>query len=143
MIKIDKKYKYVYVDSKYAIDQLKKNKVNLNNFILISFNPSLILDKKLNIVGLESNTSADEFIKLGKITYKYTEVIYKNIYKYNNDYIIGLWLASYLLSMQNAIYINKTKEFIKENSCLFIKLDFKDHRKNTAINGTLFIYESI
>ena len=33
---INKKYKYIYIDSKYAIEFLKKNKVNLNNFILTS-----------------------------------------------------------------------------------------------------------
>ena len=141
MIKISKKYKYIYVDSKYSIEFLKKNKVNLNNFILISFNPSLILDKKLDIVGLENNTSAEDFIKLGDIAYKYSGVIYKKIHKYYNDDMIGVWLARYLVSMQNTIYrVNKTKEFIKDDSCLFIKLTFKDYRKNNAINGNFYSY---
>ena len=99
----------------------------------------MILDKKLNVVGLENNTCADDFTKLGKITYEYTGAIYKKIYKYNKDDTIGLWLARYLVSMQNTIYrVSKTKEFIKDNSCLFIKLNFKDNSKNIAINGNFY-----
>ena len=46
--------------------------------------------------------------------------------------------------MQNTIYrVGKTKEFIKDNSCLFIKLNFKDNSKNIAINGNLLIYKAI
>lgn len=133
-------YKYIYVDSKYAVNFLK-DKVNIKKYKLISFNPSLVLDKSLNVIGLENKEKPEDFIKLGKITYKYSGEIYKKIYKFNNDKILGIWLARYLVSIQNIMYrVNKTKEFIKNDKCLFIKLNLKDARKNNAINGNYYSY---
>ena len=60
-----KKYKFIYVDSAVAIKYLK-SKTNLKSHTLISFNPALVLDKSLNVLGLENNSSPKDFIKLGK-----------------------------------------------------------------------------
>ena len=95
-----KKYKFIYVDSAVAIKYLK-SKTNLKSHTLISFNPALVLDKSLNVLGLENNSSPKDFIKLGKKTYKYGGKVFNNIIRYYNDPYMGIWVARYLISIQN------------------------------------------
>ena len=99
MNNISKNYKYIYVDSLYSINYLK-NRVNLKNYILISFNPTLILNKKLKVIGLESNSSPKDFIKLGQVTYKYSGNIFKKVTNISNDKTLGVWIARYLIAIQ-------------------------------------------
>ena len=140
MKKINDDYKYIYVDSIYSINFLKE-KIHLDNFNIISFNPSLILNSKLNVSGIENNSSPNDFTELGKKTYKYSGKIYKKIIEFNNDKILGIWLARYLVSIQNTLYrAKKTKEYIKNQKCLFIKLNLNEPSKNKAINGYFFSF---
>ena len=56
--------------------------------MLISFNPTLILNKKLNVIGLESNFSPKDFIELGQITYKYSGKIFNKVFNFT---MIKFW----------------------------------------------------
>ena len=142
MDEVIKDIKYIYVDSPYAVNYLKKT-IDLNNYILISFNPSLVLKKELNINGLENNSNPKDFINLGGVTYNFSGDIYNKIIEFNNDSIMGNWIARYLISMQNTMYrANKIKTYIKDKKCLFVMLDFKESAKNSAINGNLPQYMS-
>ncbi|OUU62599.1 MAG: hypothetical protein CBC22_03660 [Alphaproteobacteria bacterium TMED62] len=135
-----KKFKYIYVDSLVSIKYLK-TKTNLKNHTLISFNPSLVLNKNLNVLGLEQNTIPEDFVNLGKKTYQFSGKVYNSIIKYNNDPFMGIWIARYLISIQNIMYrANKINQFINNDNCLLVMLDFKDKIKNYAINGDLFSY---
>ena len=119
MNKISKNYKYIYVDSLYSINYLK-NKINLKNYILISFNPTLILNKKLNVIGLESNFSPKDFIELGQVTYKYSGQIFNKVFNFSNDKVFGVWVARYLISIQNTLYrVSKIKKFIKKKKNVY------------------------
>ena len=61
-------YKYIYIDSLYALNFVKK-KIDINDVELISFNPSLVLKKGENIKSLESEVTPSDIINLGSITY--------------------------------------------------------------------------
>ena len=140
MNNISKNYKYIYVDSLYSINYLK-NRVNLKNYILISFNPTLILNKKLKVIGLESNSSPKDFIKLGQVTYKYSGNIFKKVTNISNDKTLGVWIARYLIAIQNTLYrVSKIKKFIKKKKCLLVKLRFNSDKKNSAIHGLFYSY---
>mgnify|MGYP003969240151 FL=1 len=142
MDEIIKNVKYIYVDSLHAVNHLKK-KIDLNNYTLISFNPSLVLKKELNINSLEHNSNPKDFINLGRVNYNYSGYIYNKVIEFNNDSIMGIWIARYLISMQNIMYrANKIKTYIQDKKCLFVMLDFEDSVKNLAINGNLPSYMS-
>ena len=135
-----KNYKYIYVDSLYAVNYLK-NIDNFKNKKFISFNPSLILNKKLKISSIEHNSKSKDYTKLGLLTYKYSGKIYNSIMKFNNNSMLGIWLARYLISIQNVMYrASKIKEFINDEKCLLVKSKFLNKRKNSAINGDFFSY---
>ena len=89
MDEIIKNVKYIYVDSLHAVNYLKK-KIDLNNYTLISFNPSLVLKKELNINSLEHNSNPKDFINLGRVNYNYSGYIYNKVIEFNNDSIMGI-----------------------------------------------------
>jgi len=130
-------YKYIIIDSIYAYNYIK-NKNLKRNIKLFSFNPSLVLDKKLNISSPEEDFLPKDFINLGSITYKYGGLIYDKLYKETNDKHLAIWMARYLISIQNILYrAARLNNITKKKKTLIISLDFKNKRLNNSINGDL------
>ena len=93
---------------------------------------------------MESNFSPIDFIKLGQITYKYSGKIFNKVFNFSNDKIFGIWVARYLIYIQNTLYrVSKIKKFIKKENCLLVKLKFNSDKKLCYKWFFLFLYATI
>lgn len=128
-------YQYIYIDSLYALNFVKQ-KIDINNVELISFNPSLVLKKNENIQSLESEVTPKDIMNIGSLTYKYSGKIYDKLIELKYDSIFAIWISRYLISMQNGLYrAKRLKEFIGENKTLFIISDSGDKNLNNSLNA--------
>lgn len=130
-------YNYIIIDSIYSYKYLQTKKIK-KNIKIISFNPTLLLNKSLNILSPEKNFNPKDFINLGNITYKYSGLIFDKIYSKTKDKHLAIWMARYLISIQNTLYrAARLKEIISNQKTLIIELDLNDKRLNNSLNGDL------
>ncbi|MBT3939524.1 MAG: hypothetical protein HOF44_07445, partial [Pelagibacterales bacterium] len=94
---------YLLIDNLDALALCKKNGLNKSTKI-ISFNPYLVLGLNTKIVSPEQDISAKYYTDLSMITKYFTGKIYNKVYSFSNDNSLAIYIARYVILIQNLIH---------------------------------------
>jgi len=131
---------YLMVDTLDELEFCKKIGLNSKTKI-ISFNPFVVLNKKIKVESPEKYLDYEYYINLAEITKKYSGKVYKQVLDVINDRGLAKYSSHYIIAIQNIIYKSaQVLELVKKSKLVITYPNFSKQNLNNNINGDFYKY---